>query len=134
MSSSTVGKCNLPDLIYTKNEREYRLKGGSVFVLNERISAADSVVAWNNSKESEFHRKFQKELEAMKDGSSSFCAVVYEHENFGGALWAWGKQHESDDISGSMISRRSWHGHLKGWSGKDVSWNDQISSVVVAIL
>jgi len=63
VSSSTVGKCNLPDLIYTKNEREYRLKGGSVFVLNERISAADSVVAWNNSKESEFHRKFQKELE-----------------------------------------------------------------------
>lgn len=77
--------------------------------------------------------QLQKELDGMKDGSSSFCAVVYEHENFGGALWAWGKQHESDDISGAMISRRSWHGHLKGWSGKDVSWNDQISSVVVSM-
>ena len=30
-----------------------------------------------------------------------------------------------------MIERRRWRGHWKGWTGRDVSWNDNISSIKV---
>ena len=38
---------------------------------------------------------------------------------------------KSANISGEMIERRRWRGHWKGWTGRDVSWNDNISSIKV---
>ncbi len=65
--------------------------------------------------------------------SASFadqCATLYDFKSFTGARWSV-EDGASDPSIGRMISRRSWHGHLHGWRGRDISWNDRISSVKV---
>lgn len=58
------------------------------------------------------------------------CATLYEHANYGGAAYSIGEK-QGSDIGVIMIERRRWRGNLKGWSGRDRSWNDAISSVKV---
>ena len=59
------------------------------------------------------------------------CASLHEHPNFGGAGWAINAETEAADMSGGMIERRRWRGTLRGYTGKDRSWNDAVSSIVV---
>jgi hypothetical protein len=59
------------------------------------------------------------------------CAVLYEHPGFSGAAWGIAAETESADVSGAMIERRSWRGTLRGYTGRDRSWNDATSSIRV---
>ena len=40
---------------------------------------------------------------------------------------------EHPQLCALYISRRSWHGHLYGWKGRDVTWDRNIQSVDVPI-
>jgi hypothetical protein len=56
--------------------------------------------------------------------------TVYENSQSGFSI----KMNNGDYISNLehyMIERRSWHGYLNGWKGRDRNFNDEASSVVL---
>jgi hypothetical protein len=57
---------------------------------------------------------------------------LYEQHHGAGPAFQLEDNTSLNDFRGIMISRRSWHGHLSGWHGKDRNFNDEVSSIAVS--
>lgn len=62
--------------------------------------------------------------------SSLAKCILYEHLDSGYSITL--NDNESiANVRGYMMERRTWHGHLGGWRGRDRNFNDEASSARV---
>jgi hypothetical protein len=67
---------------------------------------------------------------AIHSIANAACGL-YEQPNGMGPAIKLENNTANHDFRNIMISRRSWHGHLSGWHGRDRSFNDEVTSVAV---
>lgn len=80
---------------------------------------------WKNEPQYELKNEWKNEYHMV----SNAC-ILFEHVGNGHAIYLNSNENISN-FEGYMIERRSWNGHLFGWSGSDRSFNDTASSVKI---
>ena len=73
----------------------------------------------------------EESRQPLSQRSGPMC-VVFSKPNQSGDALHLPIGHAHGALRNVYTVRRSWHGHFKGWSGRDVSWENAIHSAVVS--